>query len=213
MRALNSHRLTSATSRGAGVTVSRPGLGRPAKAAAALIAGAAAVGGLTSQADMIDTYLAKLPAGQITCDQASRYWTNTADYNSKVAQARAVAAIDPRGPQILAALGRIDEAANRCGLKGTVNAGNTGNTGTTGNQADPGTANPATPAIPAGPASPDAGVAGAAAPGNPAAVQILPGVTVVNGNPILVTVGTATFTLPNLYIIVRDWLAGFGIRI
>ena len=66
---------------------------------------------------MIDRALAAVPAGQISCAQASKYWTTTADYNNKVAQARAVAAFDPRGGQILAALGRIDEAANRCGLK------------------------------------------------------------------------------------------------
>lgn len=71
-----------------------------------------------ASADTIDRALAAVPSGQISCEQASRYWTNTADYNNKVAQARAVATFDRRGPQILDALARIDEAANRCGLKG-----------------------------------------------------------------------------------------------
>lgn len=72
----------------------------------------------TAGADAIDDTLAKLPSGPISCDQASRYWTNEADYQQKVRQARAVAAFDRRGPQILDALSRVDEAANRCGLKG-----------------------------------------------------------------------------------------------
>ena len=66
-----------------------------------------------AHADMIDNALHAIPNGQISCAQASKYWTNTADYNNKVAQARAVAAFDARGGQIIAALGRIDEAANR----------------------------------------------------------------------------------------------------
>lgn len=75
-----------------------------------------------AQADLIDDALAKLPAGQIPCSQASKYWTNEADYNAKVRQAQTVARFDSRGPQILEALGRVDEAANRCGLKGGGNA-------------------------------------------------------------------------------------------
>ena len=73
----------------------------------------------TAGADAIDDTLAKLPSGPIPCDQASRYWTNDADYQQKVRQANAIAAFDRRGPQILDALGRVDEAATRCGLKGT----------------------------------------------------------------------------------------------
>lgn len=73
----------------------------------------------TAGADAIDDALAKMPSGPIPCDQASRYWTNDADYQQKVRQARAIAAFDRRGPQILDALSRVDEAANRCGLKGT----------------------------------------------------------------------------------------------
>lgn len=83
-----------------------------------------------AQADMIDDALAKLPSGPISCDQAKRYWTNEADYNSKVRQAQTVARFDSRGPQILNALARVDEAANRCGLKGGGNnAGGSGNAG------------------------------------------------------------------------------------
>lgn len=79
----------------------------------------------TAQADAIDDTLAKLPAGPISCDQASRYWTNDADYQQKVRQARTIAMFDRRGPQILDALSRVDEAANRCGLKGTTGGNNT----------------------------------------------------------------------------------------
>ena len=82
-----------------------------------------------AQADAIDDALAKLPSGPISCDQAQRYWTNEADYNSKVRQAQTIARFDRRGPQILDALARVDEAANRCGLKGGGNAGGSGNAG------------------------------------------------------------------------------------
>lgn len=82
----------------------------------------------TANADAIDDTLAKLPSGPISCDQASRYWTNDADYQQKVRQARTLAAFDRRGPQILEALSRVDEAATRCGLKGTNNTNKTANT-------------------------------------------------------------------------------------
>ncbi len=82
----------------------------------------------TANADAIDDALASLPSGPISCDQASRYWTNDADYQQKVRQARTLAAFDRRGPQILEALSRVDEAANRCGLKGTNNTNKTANT-------------------------------------------------------------------------------------
>ena len=72
-----------------------------------------------AHADAIDDTLAKLPSGPISCDQAARYWTNDADYQQKVRQAQAIAAFDSRGPQILDALSRVDDAATRCGLKGT----------------------------------------------------------------------------------------------
>ena len=88
-----------------------------------------------AQADMIDDALAKLPSGPISCDQAKRYWTNEADYNSKVRQAQTVARFDSRGPQILNALARVDEAANRCGLKGSGN--NAGGGAAQNNQGTP----------------------------------------------------------------------------
>lgn len=75
-----------------------------------------------ASADAIDDTLAKLPQGPISCEQAERYWTNEADYNTKVRQAQTIARFDSRGPQILAALARVDEAATRCGLKGGGNA-------------------------------------------------------------------------------------------
>ena len=84
----------------------------------AAVAGTLAATPATAHADQIDDVLRALPAGQISCEQASRYWTNQADYNARVSQARTIAAFDRRGPQILDALGRVDEAANRCGLKG-----------------------------------------------------------------------------------------------
>lgn len=61
-----------------------------------------------------------LPSGAISCDQAANHWTSDADYQAKVAQAQAIAAMDPRGNEILAALGRVDAAAEQCGLKGTT---------------------------------------------------------------------------------------------
>lgn len=90
-------------------------------AATAAIAGSLVLAP-AAKADLIDDALAALPAGQISCSQASKYWTNEADYNSKVRQAQTIARFDSRGPQILEALGRVDEAANRCGLKGGGNA-------------------------------------------------------------------------------------------
>lgn len=86
-------------------------------AASALVAGTL-IASPTASADIVDDALAALPSGPISCEQAQRYWTDEADYYNKVAQAQMVARFDPRGPQILAALARIDEAATRCGLKG-----------------------------------------------------------------------------------------------
>lgn len=88
--------------------------------------------------------LGRLPAGEISCDQAAAHWTSDADYQARVAQAQTIAAIDPRGGQIVAALGRVDAAAERCGLKGTVNTGGTdadadGTGSTPGDAGQPGT--------------------------------------------------------------------------
>ena len=85
-------------------------------AASALVAGTL-IASPTASADIVDDALAALPPGPISCEQAQRYWTDEADYNNKVAQAQMVARFDPRGPQILEALARVDEAATRCGLK------------------------------------------------------------------------------------------------
>lgn len=71
-----------------------------------------------ASADMVDDYLAKVPAGQISCDQASKYYTNASDYNSKKSQALAAANFHPRGGEIRDAIARADEAIARCGLNG-----------------------------------------------------------------------------------------------
>ncbi|EEW48759.1 hypothetical protein HMPREF0290_2640, partial [Corynebacterium efficiens YS-314] len=41
--------------------------------------------------------LNQLPSGEISCATASAYWTNDADYQARVGQAQAIAALDPRG--------------------------------------------------------------------------------------------------------------------
>ncbi|QNE88671.1 hypothetical protein H0194_06035 [Corynebacterium incognita] len=73
-----------------------------------------------ASADAVDDMLAKMPSGPISCEQANKYWTSEADFQSKKKQALAVATFHPRGGEIRAAIGRIDEAANRCGLRGTT---------------------------------------------------------------------------------------------
>ena len=95
----------------------------------------AATAGLTAtlaapaaSADAIDDYLAKVPSGQISCEQAAKYYTNPTDYNNKKRQALAVATFDSRGPQIRDAISRADEAIARCNL---ANGGTTTNTNTT----------------------------------------------------------------------------------
>lgn len=163
-----------------------------------------------ANADMIDNALNAIPNGQISCEQASKYWTNTADYNNKVAQARAVAAFDARGGQIIAALGRIDEAANRCGLKGGATP-----------------AAPAAPAqqAPAAPAQQAPAPASPAAPAAPAVVEA-PGLqpapapegTAVTSsgqpaNQVFVPVINQWMSIPDLIQIVKKFLAGFGIQI
>lgn len=141
-----------------------------------------------ANADVIDKALAAVPAGQISCAQASKYWTTTADYNAKVAQARAVAAFDPRGGQILAALGRIDEAANRCGLKN-------------------GTAN--TPAAPAAPATTEVtGLQPSPAPEGTAVTS-----SGQPANQVFIPVINQWMTIPDLIQIVKKFLAGFGITL
>ena len=97
----------------------------------------AATAGLTAtlaapaaSADAIDDYLAKVPSGQISCEQAAKYYTNPTDYNNKKRQALAVATFDSRGPQIRDAISRADEAIARCNL---ANGGTQSNNTTTNN--------------------------------------------------------------------------------
>lgn len=106
----------------------------------------AATAGLTAtlaapaaSADAIDDYLAKVPSGQISCEQAAKYYTNPTDYNNKKRQALAVATFDSRGPQIRDAISRADEAIARCNL---ANGGTQSNNTTTNNTTTP----PAPPA-------------------------------------------------------------------
>ena len=141
-----------------------------------------------ASADIIDNALAALPSGEISCSQAEKYWTTEADYNSKVAQANALAMFDSRGPQIKAALARVDEAANRCGLKG----------GTVAAQAE---ATEAAPAAPAPVVSPE--VAPAAAP----AINLAPA-----GSPTFTieVPGVGTVQLPDLNKAVQQFLAQFA---
>lgn len=162
----------------------------------------------TASADIVDDALARIPAGQISCEQAKQYWTTESEYNSYRTQAQAAALFHPRGGEIRDALARIDEAANRCGLKGGGNTGGNagGNTGgnaggnTGGNNAPA----PAAPAAP-GPAqsapapAPAAQNISLAAPGTPSFTIDIP--------------GFGSLTLPDLYRIVAEFLAQFGIRI
>ena len=149
-----------------------------------------------AHADTVDRALAALPKGQISCEQAQKYWTNTADYNRKVAQARALATVDPRGPQILAALARVDEAANRCGLKGGARP-------TAPAPAKPTNNKPARPATQKS-ARPTA---------NKPTKRVF---EIIPGAPVAQTVHVPNFgdvKVPNLWEMVRNWLKGFGIRI
>ncbi|WP_111704123.1 hypothetical protein [Corynebacterium renale] len=152
----------------------------------AALAGGLALAPATAHADVVDKALAALPAGPISCDQANRYWTNEADYNNKVAQANALAAFHPRGGEVRAALARVDEAANRCGLKG-------------GNAA-PGAGAGAPAAAPgAGAGAP----APAPAPAAPAAAIDLSG-----GQPsVTVNVAGQTIALPDVLTILRNLIA------
>lgn len=162
-----------------------------ALASAPLMAAAAALTPAVAQADQVDQALAALPAGQISCEQATKYWTNEADYNDKVAKANALAMFDSRGPQIRDALARIEEAANRCGLKGGGAAPAPAPAPAAGGDAAPA---PAPAPAPAGPAP-----IVLAAPGMPTITVYLPG-----GQPV---------QLPNLQQMVANFLAQFGIRI
>lgn len=93
------------------------------------VAAAIGLSAPTASADMVDDYLAKVPAGQISCEQATKYYTNPSDYNSKKSQALAAANFHPRGGEIRDAVARADEAIARCGLNGgnAAPANNNGN--------------------------------------------------------------------------------------
>ena len=91
------------------------------------VAAAIGLSAPTASADMVDDYLAKVPAGQISCEQATKYYTNPSDYNSKKSQALAAANFHPRGGEIRDAVARADEAIARCGLNG--GGGNAANNG------------------------------------------------------------------------------------
>ncbi len=133
-----------------------------------------------ASADMVDDYLAKVPVGQISCDQASRYYTNASDYNSKKSQALAAANFHPRGGEIRDAIARADEAIARCGLANGGNGGRTGN---------------------AAPAP-----APAPAPSRPAANVISVGV--VPGQPTIdVPVANQVFRIPDINKIIQDFVA------
>ncbi|MCG7254275.1 hypothetical protein MHK13_05980 [Corynebacterium hadale] len=149
----------------------------------AAVAGTLAAAPAAAHADAIDDALAKLPAGEISCAQAEKYWTNDADYNAKVRQAQTIARFDSRGPQILDALARVENAANRCGLKGT----------------NGGTSN-AAPAQPAQPAP--------AAQQNPQNVIVL----APQGAPTIdvPVANVATVRLPDLGAIVQQLLAQYA---
>lgn len=169
-------------------------------ATAAMAATLVTAAPMTASAGIVDDYLNRLPAGQISCAQAGNYWTNEADYNSKARQARAAAVFHPRGGEINGALNRIEEAANRCGLKG----------GGAANQPAPNRPAPNQPAqnqqTPNRPASNQQG--SPAPSGQVISIPVAPGTPTVN-----VPVGNvATIVMPDLFQVVIDFLARFGIH-
>ena len=102
------------------------------KTALASVVAAGAVTALSpalASAGPVDDALALIPAGEITCGQARSYWTTEAEYNSIRAQAQTVSWVHPRGGEIRDALARVEEAANRCGLKGGQSAPGNNNPG------------------------------------------------------------------------------------
>ena len=128
-------------------------------AAAAAVAMTPAV----ANADIVDDALAAIPAGQISCEQAEAYWTTESEYNAIRGQAQAVAPFHPRGGEITDALNRVEEAANRCGLKGggaqapanntpAPSNNNTGNNNPAPSNNNTGNNNPAPATQPAPPA-------------------------------------------------------------
>lgn len=150
----------------------------------------------TANADQVDDLLNRIPAGQISCAQANSYWTNYSDYQSKRSQALAVAPFHPRGAEIRDAISRIDEAINRCGLRGT-----TGNSQPAPSQPAPGNNTP-TPTRPApAPVTNDTAVLSSQTlPANIAAMKVtVPGV--------------GTITVAQLIARVNQFLAQWNIRL
>lgn len=86
------------------------------KRLAALVLTATLATPAVASADPVDDLLAKVPAGQISCEKARSYWTNPGDYQSKRSQALSVATFHPRGGEIRSAIARMDDAVNRCNL-------------------------------------------------------------------------------------------------
>ena len=156
------------------------------------VAGLVATTPAIAHADIVDDYLAAIPAGQISCQQANNYWTNAEDYQSKRSQALLGANFHPRGGEIRAAVSRVDEAANRCGLLGG------------GGQAAAGQNNQAPAPAPAAPAAQ-----------SPAPAQQAPAPAAPANNT--VTVVGQTITVPEVLAPavtwLRDVLGGLGIRI
>lgn len=153
-----------------------------------------------AHADQIDQALAAIPQGQISCETAARYWTNEADFQNKVAQANMLAAVDRRGPQIRDALTRVEEAANRCGLRG---GGPAAPAGAPANNAGA----PAAAGAPGAPAA-------AGAPAAPAAPKVAANLAPAGSPVVYVDVPfIGRVALPDLFAMVRDFLARFGIRI
>ena len=163
-----------------------------------------------AQADAIDDALAKLPSGPISCDQAQRYWTNEADYNSKVRQAQTIARFDRRGPQILDALARVDEAANRCGLKGggaqNNGGGNGGRAQNNGGSNGGGGArnNQPAPQAPAQPGQPQQQAPAAPAPAAQNTIVLAPAGAPSFEVPVS---GVGTVVLPDVLAMLRQALA------
>lgn len=156
----------------------------------------------TASADIVDDALNRLPSGPISCEQANDYWTTEAEYNSIRSQAETVALFHPRGGEIRDALARVDEAANRCGLKG----------GAAPVQQAPAQQNQQAPQAPAQQApAPQAPAqnTGPAPVGQVITVPVAPGTPTVT-----VPVGDfVTFVLPDLLRIVADFLAQFGVTL
>lgn len=166
-------------------------------ATAAMAAALVTAAPMTASADIVDDYLNQLPAGEITCAQAESVWTSEADYNSKARQARAAAIFHPRGGEINQALNRIDQAANRCGLKGGGTASQPAPNQPAQNQQTPNR-----------PAANQPARNQPAPSGQVISIPVAPGTPTVN----VPVGGVATIVMPDLARIVIDFLGQFGIH-